>query len=230
MVEEGILKPEFIAPRQEGFPETVIVCFHPRFVEALGKKVKLTEIGHIFAGCSFTIYGFDWEGRKLGIYVTCQGSPASAVFLEEVISRGARRFIFFGTCGSLDSKLTHAKVIVPTRAFRDEGVSAHYGATEPWQPIPSADRLIQALSTLGVPFVSGPIWTTDAPYRETPSKIKSLKEQGAIAVEMECASLMAVAAFRHIELYQFIFPADKLDGPEWDKGTCPLGERNPGLS
>ena len=48
----------------------------------------------------------------------------------------------------------------------------------------------------GVPYLLGKTWTTDAPYREAPYKIALRRQDGCVAVEMEAASIMAVAQFR----------------------------------
>ena len=39
---------------------------------------------------------------------------------------------------------------------------------------------------------------------------------GCKVVEMECASIMAVAEARNIEAYQFLYTEDTLHGKEWN--------------
>jgi purine-nucleoside phosphorylase len=58
------------------------------------------------------------------------------------------------------------------------------------------DRAEQALRNAGIPAHRGATWTTDAPFRETPSAIASAREQGIMAVEMEAAALYAFARSR----------------------------------
>jgi uridine phosphorylase len=64
--------------------------------------------------------------------------------------------------------------------------------------------------------VVGKTWTTDAPYRETPNKIAARRAEGCLTVEMESASLMAVAEFRGVILGQALYGGDDLSGAEWD--------------
>ncbi|MEN8258972.1 MAG: hypothetical protein ABFS09_14020, partial [Thermodesulfobacteriota bacterium] len=64
----------------------------------------------------------------------------------------------------------------------------------------------------------GPIWTTDAPYRELPSKIKQLIEQGIMAVDMEFSALCTVAAFRNIEFAAIMLVSDELYHATWQAG------------
>lgn len=216
--EEGFLRPQDIAPRQGVFPETMLVCFSNRMITLLGKRYPVKAIGSHFAGVPLPIYSFSFKQQEMGIYLTCPGAPASAVFLEETISRGAKRFLFFGSCGSLDGKATEGKLIIPEKAFRDEGTSAHYGAQGDWVTVRSAGTLASLFKQMEVPFISCPVWTTDAPYRETPSKIARLRALGCLAVEMECAGIMAVSDFRNVDAYQFLYTSDRLDGPQWEKG------------
>ena len=106
----------------------------------------------------------------------------------------------------------------PTAAVRDEGLSYHY--------LPPAEEIAldpacvaacrDALDSLGFPFVEGKTWTTDAFFRETRGKVQRRKEQGCLCVEMECASLAAVARFREVPFAQFFWSADNLDAEEWD--------------
>jgi uridine phosphorylase len=76
--------------------------------------------------------------------------------------------------------------------------------------------LVKVLQGRGVPYRRGKTWTTDAPYRETPDIIAKRKEEGCLVVEMEAASLMAVAQYRNAILGQVLYGGDDLSGVEWD--------------
>ena len=55
-------------------------------------------------------------------------------------------------------------------------------------------------------------WTTDAPYRETQFTIDVRRADGCLTIEMEAASLMAVAQFRKVLLGQILYASDDLSG------------------
>jgi uridine phosphorylase len=57
---------------------------------------------------------------------------------------------------------------------------------------------------------------TDAPYRETSAKVAARKSEGCLTVEMEAASLIAVAQFRDVILGQVLYGGDDLSGEAWD--------------
>ena len=62
----------------------------------------------------------------------------------------------------------------------------------------------------------GVAWTTDAFFRETPAKVAQRVDQGAIAVDMEAASLATIATFRNVRLGHALYLADTLHGDQWD--------------
>ena len=77
----------------------------------------------------------------------------------------------------------------------------------------------EIVEELHLPCVSGRVWTTDAFYRETRSNMEKRKADGCIAVDMECASVMAAGQFRGVPVYQFFYADDCLDGEKWDPRT-----------
>jgi uridine phosphorylase len=79
------------------------------------------------------------------------------------------------------------------------------------------EKLEKVLQKHHVQYETGITWTTDAIYRETKGKIAQMKEEGCIAVEMECAALLAVAKFRDILLGQYVTASDDISGDEWDR-------------
>lgn len=165
------------------------------------------------------IYEIEHLGKRLAFFHPGVGAPLAAGLLEEAIAFGCRKFVVCGGCGVLDKGLTVGKLILVESAVRDEGVSYHY--IQPGREIraqPRAlDALRSALTRRGVPFVSGKTWTTDAPYRETQSMIDARRADGCLTVEMEAASLMAVAQFRGVLLGQILYAGDDLSGDSWDK-------------
>jgi len=217
---EAILQPEYITGGPaEGFPETVIASFHagtPRMLEALCQTEELCAMQCIHR---VPVFRFLYQGRVLGLYTTMLGGPAAVGLLEEVIAKGAKKVLFFGAAGVLDRGLAAGRLIIPTAAYRDEGASYHYMPPGDYVEIPTARRLADIFTELGYPYVSGRIWTTDAIYRETRGSMEARRKEGCIAVDMECASLMAAGQFRNIPVYQFVYAEDSLDGEAWDGRT-----------
>jgi uridine phosphorylase len=159
------------------------------------------------------------DGENILIIYPNMGGSASAADLELLIASGIKKVVAFGTCGAMDKKIAKNTIIVPTAAFREEGVSYHYlpPSDEVVQPENSQKIIKEILTKNKITFVEGKVWTTDAVYRETPAKLKRLKEEGCIAVDMELASLLAVAEFRGTKFAQFLIADDNIDGGEEDE-------------
>ena len=216
---EELLKPAYLAPPVEGFPRTVLVTFQRKAAEALERRFPVETVSALNAGVELPIYRFSYQGRTLGLYLTVLGGPATVGLLEEVWAKGAEKVLLFGTCGGLDPDLPAGHFIVPTAAYRDEGTSYHYLPPADYVDIPTARRLGEIFDGLRLPYVKGRVWTTDALYRETRNNVEKRKADGCIAVDMECASAMAVGWFRGAEVYQFLYAEDSLDGEAWDART-----------
>jgi len=143
----------------------------------------------------------------------------AAMALEQLIAMGGKRFILFGTCGALVPALPVGSVFMPQDAVSEEGVSAHYPLAAP--PSASAALALEVESFLarrGLAVTKGKIWTTDAPYRETREKVARYAGMGCAAVDMEFSALIAVAAFRKVELVAVMVASDALWGDAWQPG------------
>ena len=215
---EEILKPSFTAKAVEGFPENVIVTFDKKMLDAFMDGYTVEIIGKIHAGMEIPIYKTVYKDRKIAFYLSGMGGPAAAAILEEIIVKGGKKILLFGSSGSLDKNITDGNIIIPTFAYRDEGTSYHYipAHAGDYIEVKTAGRLTEIFSSLGVPVITGRTWTTDALYRETYKNKELRKGEGCITVEMECASVMALAEFRNADIYQFLYTADNLDCKEWE--------------
>lgn len=148
------------------------------------------------------------------------GAPFAAMVLETLTAWGARRFLFYGWCGSIDEAIAPGEVILPTAAFIDEGTSIHYGYAL-GDCVPGASnhqRLKSLLTAANLPYREGPIWTTDAVYRETPSTIRRFRQLGALGVEMEVSALFSVARYLQVELDAILIVSDRVSPEKWHPG------------
>ncbi|MBQ9952145.1 MAG: nucleoside phosphorylase [Clostridia bacterium] len=226
---EAVLNPWDVIVPVENLPGTLIATFNPKFIAILEKMASLEECAVLKAnGRAIPVYRFEYHGAVLGIFHTMLGGAASAAMLEELIAMGAKRVLYFGSAGALDRELVEGHLIVPTAAYRDEGVSYHYMPASDSIEIDTAETLCAILDSLNVSYAKAKTWTTDAVYRETRANMEKRKAEGCAVVEMECASVMAVGQFRKIPVYQFLYAADCLDATQWDRrllGSMPQDMR-----
>ncbi len=157
------------------------------------------------------IYKLLYNDIEVAFYLTPIGSTmASQVCIEVNWLTGATEFIMFGSCGSLNKEITSGKFILPTQAYRDEGMSYHYAPAMDYIKIKNSDKLAKIFSSLNIPYVQGKVWTTDAMLRETKGQAQKRRSEGCIAVEMEVAGVQAVSDFYGFELYNFLAAGDVL--------------------
>jgi uridine phosphorylase len=127
--------------------------------------------------------GIAADGRPLTIQSTGLGGPSTAIVVEELIRLGARRLIRVGTCRALaDLPLGSLVVADPVRG--EDGASRALGAPAVLEP---DAQLTAALDV----SVAGEVVSADLYYEPTPAD-----RDGALAVDLSAASLLAVAA-RH---------------------------------
>ena len=137
------------------------------------------------------------------------GAPQAVMALEELGRRRVKEVIFVGLAGSLGTGLKPGDLYCPEAGFSTEGTSAHYPA--PLSPDAALrQKILKAARRMKI--TSGPIWTTDAIYRETASLVEKHKALGVAAVDMETTALWAAAFFRGIRLASLLVISDVLDG------------------
>lgn len=207
----------------EDFPEIVIGAFKEETFRALAQIVSAEVICSLRGGRAIPVYRVHWQGRDVGLFHSLMGGAGTVCLMESLIARGAKAFLYYGNCGVLNKEIAAGHLILPTAAYRDEGTSYHYLPVSDYVEVPTHKQLAQTMDALHLPYVSGKVWTTDAFYRETRSNMEKRKADGCIAVDMECASVMAAGQFREVPVYQFFYADDCLDGEKWDPRT--LGAR-----
>ena len=87
------------------------------------------------------------------------------------------------------------------------------------QKLRTAGKTASILRELGRPYMETRTWTTDGLYRETGRNRKSRIAEGCRVVDMECSAFMAMAKFRGVEVYQYLYAEDHLDEIHWDPRT-----------
>jgi uridine phosphorylase len=164
-------------------------------------------------------------GRGLGrgnisLVGPCMGAPVATMVLEKCIAQGVRNVIFLGFCGSMNKSARLGDFIVVDSAVSEEGTSQHYFPEKfPPQAGPRATAAIEAaLQSQRVKYQKGPVWTCDAFYRETWTKVRAYSGQGVLGVEMETSALFTVARYRGIELGALMVVSDELFEFKWLPG------------
>lgn len=224
--EEGVIQPQGIRnlngihDRNLKLPHIALGIFSEHLLNDIVQKFKCEKVGEI-GGANFhrPIFLLTYKGAILTLFMAGISGPWISSDIEELSFNGVDTFIIFGNCGVLDKSIEDCSIIIPNKAFRDEGTSYHY--------LPDSDFIElntkyinifkEILNKYNFKYSEGATWTTDAFYRETPKKIKNFKEKGAICVEMEGATIGAVCKYKKLDYFTFYYAGDNLDSVEWEE-------------
>jgi uridine phosphorylase len=133
------------------------------------------------------------DGEPLSIQSTGMGGPSAAIVIAELVALGARRLIRVGTCGGLSESLSLGDLLIASDCLCADGTSRALGATA--IVTPDAD-LQAALVRAGEGIATAVrIVSTDLFYDDS-DREREWIAQGAAAVEMETATLFALAHAR----------------------------------
>ena len=198
--------------------DTCLIVFSKEIHSHLLQNYECEEIGVLTACNGYTsIYKMNYKGTDIAFYLTGIGSAlASAMCYETNWLTGAKNFIMFGSCGSLDREKTEGKFILPTESYRGEGCSYYFAEPSDYIKIKNCDKLAKIFDELGAPYVLGKAWTTDSMIRETKGLVAKRKAEGCIAVEMEVAGVQSVCDFYGLELYDFLEAGDVLESSGYE--------------
>lgn len=219
-----IEEPVFFTPsdttkRISNFPKICVSTFSEKIIQKFSSLQNTEKIAELYTANGMTpVYKIRYKNTDIAFYLSRVGAPACVAGFEEVVAMGAKKFVLFGSCGVLDDHKVKENIIIPVSAIRDEGTSYHYiePSAEMEADAHSIEVLEQVLKSCGYPYIKGKTWTSDAIYRETIPAIRRRRQEGCLAVEMECASMLAVSQYRKIPFLQFLYGADNLSSDTWE--------------
>ena len=223
--QESFVKPSGLRFKEDQdtnicLPKVAVGVFSRHLFYDVVKKFQCREVGYLnCANLEREVFILNYKGCDITFFMAGVGGPWISADIEELHAQGVEKFIIFGNCGVLDSKIEDCSIIIPTKAFRDEGTSYHY--------IPESDTIdidlkyekvfFEILDKFGFDYTKGYTWTTDAFFRETSDKIQYFRDNGAVCVEMEGAVIAAVCKRKKLDYFTFYYAGDNLDSTVWDR-------------
>jgi DeoD family purine-nucleoside phosphorylase len=148
------------------------------------------------------------DGAPLTIQSTGMGGPSAAIVIAELAELGARRFLRVGTCGALGDSLQLGDLLIANEAIADDGTSRALGAADRVAATPDLlDRLTAAAAGHAH---SGAVVSTDLFYDGAEGSEQRWLRDGALAVEMETATVFALAARRGLQAAALLIVSDLL--------------------
>ena len=210
---------------EESVSATVILTFTQPDYQSLCRLAQTRgSVRHLW-GCAYR--PGSWKDANLTVVAPALGAPYAAMVMERLIVLGARRVLALGWCGSVSPEVRIGDLILPSRAIPGDGTSPHYCRDySEITPHPGLYDLLAA-GLRGVEdntWHAGPVWSTDAFYRETICLIRSCQAQGALGIDLELAALFAVGRFRGIAVAALLVVSDELFTYTWHpaQGSLPF--------
>ena len=133
------------------------------------------------------------DGEPLTVQATGMGGPSAAIVCEELIALGATRLVRIGTCAALDPELELGTLLAADAVLPCDGTSAALGADAPLTPDAG---LLKRLVAAGARPAT--VASSDLFYDPRDGAASAWAERGALAVEMEAATILQVAARRGV--------------------------------
>ncbi len=149
------------------------------------------------------------DGKLLTIQATGMGGPSAAIVIEELIDLGARSLVRIGTCGALAPGFALGQLVAAASVVAADGTSAALGAERVLEGDVDLTAALTAAGARPVRAVS-----TDLFYDPRPGVQDDWRADGAEVVEMEAATLLAVAARRGVAAAVVLAVSNLLDGDE----------------
>ncbi|HZB05329.1 MAG TPA: hypothetical protein VE449_01980 [Thermoleophilaceae bacterium] len=164
--------------------------------------------------------GIASDGEPLTVQATGMGGPSAAIVCEELIALGASALIRIGTCGALDLELELGTLLAAEAVLPADGTSAALGADTPLEP--DAALLARLVDAGARPAV---VVSSDLFYDPREEASGEWAARGAVAVEMEAATILQVAA-RHGVAAACVLGVTDVQGRRMEPGaTGELGVR-----
>lgn len=136
-----------------------------------------------------------------------RGAPQAADTLETLNALGVKQVIAVGMFGAFAKDMQTGDIIIPQKAFVEEGTSLHYYKNIEYS-VPDENLFKVAASSING-AETFPIVSTDAVYRQTFFKEKLWKEQGAVGVDMETSALFSVGRYLGMKVVSVLIASDK---------------------
>lgn len=196
-------------------PPNIIISYQKDVLLATAKESK----GQYSKELGTTLYFLNDTKKQIGLVGGFGiGGAAVAVLMEELIALGTKQFLAIGYAGSLQTKLGIGDFILCNKAIRGEGVSRHYLSESKFSHSNKElnNAIISTAKDLEIPLVIGSTWTTDVIYRETRPEIKYYQDKKVSTVDMETATIFAVAKYHHVKASAIFTISDYCGLEKWE--------------
>ncbi|WXG40322.1 MAG: hypothetical protein WED07_05805 [Candidatus Freyarchaeum deiterrae] len=149
------------------------------------------------------------DSLSVSVVSTGIGCPAAAIVLEALHHADVKTAIRVDFLGSLRDDIKIGDIIIADSAFKGDGTTRHYMEGERVEANSElTNLLIQKSKEYGKNVHIGPVWTTDALFRETPELFKKAVEKGCVGIDMECSAIFTLGKIYNIKTAAIMVVSD----------------------
>lgn len=174
-----------------------------------------TEPIYIATHREYTSYLATVGGKKILVCSTGMGGPSVGIGLEEMARIGLKRFIRFGTTGTIQEEVNMGDIIINNASVRIEGTSHHYAPAS--YPAVASFKIVNALVAaaeeakapyhVGIGVSSDTFWPGQERYdsftgyvrKDLKGCLKEWQALGCLNYEMETAAVFTIASVFGLE-------------------------------
>lgn len=138
------------------------------------------------------------RGERVSVQGTGTGMPSLSIYVNELIADyDCRQFVRVGSCGALTEQLQVRDVVIAMAAATDSAINTHrfggthFPPTADWALLRAA---VEAAEKAGTRHTVGTVVSSDSFYHPRTELTQRLVDYGVLAVEMEAAELLTLAA------------------------------------
>ncbi len=155
-----------------------------------------------------------YRGVPVSTMGTGMGMPSASIYLTELTRfYGVRRLVRVGSCGGISPDVKMREVILAIGAGTDSGTNrTRYNGWD-YAPTANFDLLRAAVDSaveMGVKTHIGNLHSSDLFYNQYQPSLEIWQRMGILAVEMETASLYAIAAEERAQALSIVTVSDHL--------------------
>lgn len=187
----GMIKRYTGSSPKEFFPHVLLTNFDYYFNKFANSYRVIRKHGSIIEVAHAT-------SEKISMINFRIGAPTAGMLIDILSYIKPKAVLMLGMCGGLNPRVRLGEFVLPMAAIRDEGTSQFYMPKQvPALPTFKIQKILsEVLGRMRIPYKTGVVHTTDYRFWEFDHKFRELlREERAIAVEMECSTLF-VAGFR----------------------------------
>lgn len=198
-------------------PETAIVFFMSKGTEYIIEHYDTEKMAEPFP--RFLNRCPIWRMKDMNVCFLDggRGAPQAVDTVETLAALGVKKYIAVGMCGAYGEGVSLGDIILPRKAYIEEGTSLHYYVSIEFSR--PSEELLDIAKTL-FDFRDYPIVSTDAIYRQTFEKEQLWRSKGAVAIDMETSAVFSVAQYLGRKAVALLMVSDihplKPDDEKWD--------------